>query len=131
MKVLLSIKPEFVKKIFSGEKKFELRKSIFKDKRVSSVVIYASSPLMRIVGEFTIKDILSCEVNKMWDIVRMEAGVSEQFYNSYFKGKHIAFAIQIGKVKRYMTPKTLADYNIRKAPQSFCYLTNNKSKKIK
>ena len=126
MKVLLSIKPEFVKKIFSGEKKFELRKSIFKDKRVSSVVIYASSPLMRIVGEFTIKDILSCEVNKMWDLVRMGAGVSKQFYSSYFKGKQIAFAIQIGKVKRYKTPKTLADYNIRKAPQSFRYLSNNK-----
>ena len=30
MKVLLSIKPEFVEKIFSGEKRFEYRKNIFK-----------------------------------------------------------------------------------------------------
>ena len=30
MKVLLSIKPEFVEKIFSGEKRFEYRKFAFK-----------------------------------------------------------------------------------------------------
>lgn len=30
MKVLLSIKPEFVEKIFAGEKKFEYRRTIFK-----------------------------------------------------------------------------------------------------
>ena len=30
MKILLSIKPEYAHKIFSGEKKFEYRKIIFK-----------------------------------------------------------------------------------------------------
>ena len=32
MKVLLSIKPEFAEKIFNGTKKYEFRKSIFKNK---------------------------------------------------------------------------------------------------
>ena len=31
MKVVLSIKPEFANKIFDGTKKFEFRKSIFKN----------------------------------------------------------------------------------------------------
>lgn len=30
MEVLLAIKPEFVEKIFSGEKKYEFRKVVFK-----------------------------------------------------------------------------------------------------
>ena len=40
MRVLLSIKPEFVEKIFSGEKLYEYRKAMFKNVNVSTVVIY-------------------------------------------------------------------------------------------
>ena len=51
MKVLLSIKPEFVKEIFEGRKKFEYRKSIF-TKDVTSVIVYSTKPEGMIVGEF-------------------------------------------------------------------------------
>lgn len=47
MKILLSIKPEFADKIFEGTKQFEFRKSIFKDKTVRKVVVYASSPIQK------------------------------------------------------------------------------------
>ena len=57
MKVLLSIKPEFVEKIFAGTKKYEFRKSLFKKSGVKYVVIYASAPIKRVVGEFEIDDI--------------------------------------------------------------------------
>ena len=43
MKVLLSIKPEFADKIFNGTKKYEFRKSIFKNKDVDTVVVYPKS----------------------------------------------------------------------------------------
>lgn len=52
MKVLLSIKPEFVEKIFSGEKRFEYRKSIFKQQNIDTIVIYSTMPVGMIVGEF-------------------------------------------------------------------------------
>ena len=52
MKVLLSIKPEFADKIFNGTKKYEYRRSIFKKKEVKTVVVYASSPIQKIIGEF-------------------------------------------------------------------------------
>ena len=54
MKVLLSIKPQFVEEIFAGKKRFEYRKAIF-SKDVDSVVIYSTKPVGKIVGEFTIK----------------------------------------------------------------------------
>ena len=53
MNVILSIKPEFVEKIFSGEKQYEYRKVLFKQK-VDTVYIYASRPISKIVGEFKI-----------------------------------------------------------------------------
>lgn len=61
MKVLLSIKPEFAFKIFEGKKKFEFRKVIFKNPNVKTVVVYASSPVQRVIGEFEIDDILSSD----------------------------------------------------------------------
>ena len=54
MKVILSIKPEFVEKIINGEKKFEYRRKIFK-KDVEKVLIYASSPIKLVVGELHVE----------------------------------------------------------------------------
>ena len=58
MYVLLSIKPQYVKLIFKGIKKYELRKSIFKQK-VKRAYIYATSPVKRIVGTFTILKVIT------------------------------------------------------------------------
>ena len=55
MKILLSIKPEFVEEIFSGRKKFEYRKAIFTNKKVTSAIVYSTMPVGKIVGEFTIE----------------------------------------------------------------------------
>ncbi len=123
MKVLLSIKPEFVEKIFAGTKKYEFRKSLFRRSDVKVIVIYASSPIQRVVGEFEIDDILSDDVNSLWEQTKKYSGISKAFYNSYFQTKKTANAIQIGHLTKYATPKSLSDYNIHQAPQSFCYIS--------
>jgi predicted transcriptional regulator len=121
MNVLLSIKPEFAYKIFEGTKKYEFRKSIFK-KDVDKVVVYASSPVQRVIGEFEIEDILCGEVNSLWQTTQKFAGISKDFYDEYFANKEIAFAIQVGKIHKFPKPRRLSDYNIDYAPQSFAYL---------
>ena len=122
MKVLLSIKPEHVNKIFAGTKKYEFRKSLFRKRDVKSVIIYASSPIKRIVGEFEIDYIISDDVNIVWKKTKKHSGITETFYNSYFYKRTIANAIRIGNLIKYETPKSLSDFNIRQAPQSFCYV---------
>ena len=122
MKVLLSIKPEFVEKIFAGTKKYEFRKSLFSRSDVKIVVIYASAPIKRVVGEFEIDDILSEDVNTIWERTKMHSGISREFYNTYFKNRKTANAIQIGHLIRYEETRPLSDYNINQAPQSFCYI---------
>ena len=57
MKILLSINPEYVKKIFSGDKEYEYRRNIFKNKEVQSIIIYCTYPIKKIVGEFFIEKI--------------------------------------------------------------------------
>lgn len=65
MKVVLSIKPEFAFKIFDGTKKFEFRKSIFKNVKIKSVIVYASSPIQQVIGEFEIDEVLNYDLSTL------------------------------------------------------------------
>lgn len=123
MKVLLSIKPEFVELIFSGEKKFEYRKSIFKNPSISTIIVYASSPIKKVIGEFEIGEIIKNDKEKVWEETKEQAGISKGFFDEYFQKKQVANAIGIKRVKKYETPKFLKkDFNIDFAPQSFMYV---------
>lgn len=122
MTVLLSIKPEYAFKIFEGTKKYEFRKSIFKRKDVRKVIVYASSPVQQVIGEFEIADILTDKVDVIWNRTKQHSGITKDFFDEYFQDKELANAIKVGKVTRFRTPKTLSDYNINAAPQSFMYI---------
>jgi hypothetical protein len=52
--VLLSIKPKYVKSIIEGDKRYEFRKTIFKNREINRIYIYSSSPVKKIVGTFEI-----------------------------------------------------------------------------
>ncbi|MBO2611223.1 ASCH domain-containing protein [Shewanella algae] len=124
MKVLLSIKPEFVERIFSGEKRFEYRKAIFKNPNVKSVVVYATKPVGKLVGEFDIERILTDCPSALWKKTSEFSGVGEAFYNSYFEGRKKGYAIEIQNLKKYPTP--LDPYEELEGfhpPQSFMYMT--------
>ncbi|MBF1425363.1 MAG: hypothetical protein HXN41_06355 [Prevotella histicola] len=122
MRILLSIKPEFAEKIFNGTKKYEFRRSIFKDKKVNKVVVYASSPIQSVIGEFDIESILNDDLDKIWERTRDSSGISEDFYRKYFANRSVAYAIKIGRVKKYRKKRKLSYYNVAYAPQSFIYL---------
>ena len=42
--------------------------------------------------------------------------------SKYFKNKDKAYAYKLGKVKVYECPKSLLDFGLRMAPQSFAYV---------
>ena len=89
MKVLLSIKPKYAELILDGEKKYEFRRAIFKNPSVKKVVIYASSPISKVIGEFEIDDILSLKLSELWKHTMEYSGIDKDFYDSYFSGKDI------------------------------------------
>lgn len=122
MKVLLSIKPEYVNEIIKGKKKFEYRKRIFK-KDVESVVIYSTMPVGKIVGEFTIDEIINDSPIAIWNQTYLYSGISKDSYLDYFSGRDDAFAIKIKdfiKYKEPINPREI-DSNFT-APQSYMYI---------
>ena len=120
--VLMSIKPEFAHRIFEGVKKFEFRKQVFKDTSVKKVIVYSSSPEQKVIGEFEIEKILSGAPNEIWKQTKKYSGISQEFYDVYFDGRDIAYAIKVASTKRYRNAKTLTDYNVQSAPQAFVYV---------
>ena len=122
MKILLSIKPEYANKIFDGTKKFEFRKSIFKNSNINTVVVYASSPMQKVIGEFTIDKIMEEKPNVLWEMTQHHSGISKEFFDEYFLNRDRAFAIKVKDIIPYLVPKDLIDFDINFAPQSFVYL---------
>jgi|AntRauTorcE11898_2_1112593.scaffolds.fasta_scaffold39329_2 predicted transcriptional regulator len=122
-KVLLSIKPEFANKIFNGEKKFEYRRVIFKNKNVSKIVVYASSPVKKVIGEFDVGEIINTSKTELWNKTRKYSGITKDYFDKYFDDKEFGYAIEIKRVERFDKPKCLnEEYGVSSPPQSFVYL---------
>jgi predicted transcriptional regulator len=122
VRILLSIKPEFVDKIFSGEKLYEYRKSIFR-KSVSRVIVYCTKPVGMIVGEFQIEEVIEDCPRAIWNRTKKFSGVEKEFYLKYFEGRSKGYAIKIGVKTLYEKP--VDPYTGHKSffpPQSFMYL---------
>ena len=120
-KILISINPEHVENILNGTKKYEYRKIAAKQD-ICSIIIYETMPVKRIVAEAEIIDVLMLSPEELWAQTKDASGISKAFFDEYFQDREIAYAYKLGKVKRYETPKTLLDYGIKAAPQSFVYI---------
>src|SRR5450631_3049172 len=121
MKVLLSIKPAFAEKIFDGTKKFEFRRTIFKNENITTVIVYASSPTQKVIGEFEIERILKNDLSTLWNETKEYAGIDEEYFYRYFEDKENGFAIKIKKTKKYKKPLCIKQHFNLTPPQSFLY----------
>jgi len=122
-KVLLSIKPEYANKIFSGEKKFEFRKTLFKKKSVKTVIVYATMPVGKIIGEFKIKKIHKDKPEKIWELTKENSGIDKNYFEKYYDGKKYAIAIEVESAKLYDTPIDPKEkFKKFTPPQSFTYI---------
>lgn len=120
--ILLSINPQHVERIMNGDKIYEFRKTQCK-KKVDKIVIYSTSPVMKVVGEADVADILVDDPQTIWKITEKKSGIEKVFFDMYYKGKDQAVAYKLNHIIQYDVPKDLCEYGIKTAPQSFCYLS--------
>jgi len=119
--MLLSINPEHVENILSGKKLFEFRKVRCRAD-VDKIVIYSTAPVMRVVAEALVEEIIEDDVLTVWNRTKEYAGISYSFFRKYYKGKKKAVAYRLGDVEAYEEPRSLSYYGIEYPPQSFVYL---------
>ncbi|MFA6595888.1 MAG: hypothetical protein WCT00_06195 [Bacilli bacterium] len=137
--LMISMKPEYALAILQRKKTLELRKWIPKDfKGWVSVYITKAEPylihLSNYFGE-CIETVINGNVMfRFWfenydeintlnkEEVLKKSCVSEEVLKKYEKG----YAWHIDKIKVFNLPKTLEEFNIKKAPQKCAYVYVNK-----
>ena len=121
VKVLMSIHPEYVKKIIKNEKKYEFRRNIFK-KDVDEIIVYSTKPTKKIECTLEINNIIKETPNILWDKCGEFGGISKKKFFEYFENKKDGYAIEIKKVNILEPSLTLEDIN-QNPPQSFIYIS--------
>lgn len=123
IRVLLSLKPRFAEAILAGEKTFEFRRALFRRQNVQRVVLYASSPVCRVVGEFHLDEILTLDLDKLWAKTRRGGGIDRTYFDRYFAGCTTGHALKVRHPRRYRRLLHLQDdLGVERAPQSFMYV---------
>ena len=121
-KILISIKPEYVNEILAGRKKYEYRKVKAKKDNVDKMIVYATAPIMKVVAEIEILNILEDSPDLIWEYTKKYSGITKSFYDKYYKNKNTAIAYQLGKIEEYEVPKELSELGVSYSPQSFIYI---------
>ncbi len=119
-KIIVSINPRYVNNIINGSKRYEYRTRIA-SKDVNKLLIYETAPIKKVVAEADVIEVLSLDPNTLWEQTKDYSGISKKFFGEYFKNRSVAYAYKLGKVKVYDEPKSLIEFGLRTAPQSFAY----------
>lgn len=119
--ILLSINPQHVENIMNGTKKYEFRKRACK-RHVDKILIYSTNPVMKVVGEAEVEDILIEDPESLWKKTQKNSGIDKAFFDKYYIDREQAGAYKLRNVVKYEEPKKLKDYGISSAPQSFQYI---------
>ncbi len=115
----MSIKPKFAYQIFTGKKKFELRRYVGVDiKEGSKIILYVSGNVRAIMGEFTVGRVIKGSALYVWNkaLEYGDVGLDEDDW-PYIKGSKIALAIEVREPKVYRRSLILSE--IRKIIPNF------------
>lgn len=118
----MSIRPQFANAILDGTKTVEFRKRALAGD-VTRVMIYTTSPVQAVVGEFSVADQVVASPRVLWRRYARVAGIDRAAFFKYFEGTTDAVGILIDTVIQYETPRPLDEVNPgSRPPQSFMYL---------
>lgn len=128
--LFLSIRPQFAHRILSGSKTVEFRRTRPRADAGQLLVLYASSPEMRLVGFARVAEIVSGPPTRIWSEFGACGGIPRSAYRTYFAGAHTAHAIRLDGVEplRKLVPleairKRLPRFH---PPQAFAYLSRSR-----
>ncbi|MGQ9674637.1 MAG: hypothetical protein ACUVX1_03110 [Chloroflexota bacterium] len=120
---MLTIHPEFARRIFAGQKNIEFRKVRFQ-RDVSHVVVYAGAPVRSILGYFEVAALDEASPRELWSRYGASCGTLPDEFQAYFDSHKRGMAIKIGTVNMLKEPLPLSALDqALTPPQCFVYLT--------
>ena len=127
--VVLSIHSIHANNIYAGVKRYEYR-TRKPTRDVGYIALYETGNTQAITGIAKVAGILENTPSMIWNLTKSFAGVSHNFFRSYFAGKKKAVAYCISEVTPFEEPVVLSEVGINRPPQSFQYLGELEVKKL-
>ncbi|WRH65951.1 MAG: ASCH domain-containing protein [Planktothrix sp. GU0601_MAG3] len=136
--MLLSIKPEYAKKILAGKKTVELRRVRTRLEAGDLVLVYVTSPQQNLVASLEVERVITENLpqNKkdFWEKVKDKAGITYQDFQRYYQGASLGVAIFFNNKNIFNNPIKLTTLKKKlptiNPPQSYRYITDNEFKVI-
>lgn len=116
---LISIKPEYIEKIFNRVKHWELRKQNI---NANHFIVYATAPVKMVVGQFFCDEIIIDNPEHFYSRFSWGLGIKRKDFDAYFAGKERCYAHHIHSPQLFPKPLPITHYGLKRPPQSFCYL---------
>ena len=122
--VMLSIQSEHAEKIYSGEKRAELRKSFTGHAKI--VFLYETAPVSAITGAFLVREARRTNVEEAIDIAEKN-GVRRDRAAEYYGQRDSVWVITLARAVKFGMPIPISDLRKRDhyfaVPQTFAYLS--------
>lgn len=118
---LLSVHPEYAEALVAGTKRVEFRKRALAPD-VTHVAIYATMPVGRIIGVFSVREQVTDTPVGLWKRFKRVAGIDQDRFLAYYDGHQSGVGIRVRKVIPLDEHLTLEDaFGITRPPQSVQY----------
>lgn len=118
----MSIHTRWAEAIMDGSKRVEFRKRRLAPD-IQTVLVYATAPVSKVIGSFTIDCIVSGSPMEIWERFGRVGVINRDDFFAYFDGADSAVAIVVSDAERFDVPVPLESIDPRPAvPQSFAYL---------
>jgi predicted transcriptional regulator len=123
--LLLSIKPEFARRLLNGEKAVEIRRKFHCRWQGARVALYASRPDQSLVGEATIENVTSASPVAVWNLYKDRIGCSREEFDAYAGTAREVAAITLADVTPYIDRMPVCQFEVLleeelSPPQSHC-----------
>ncbi|MCP2243282.1 putative transcriptional regulator, contains an HTH and PUA-like domains [Lentzea aerocolonigenes] len=123
----MSLRPRFADAILDGSKTVELRRTRVSAVPGTLIVIYASAPVMSVVGVATLDAVDIDRPAALWRRHKRELGLTRQEFDAYLEGAEIACGLQVREPRVLEEPYPLSwlrGHAGFQPPQSYRYLAD-------
>lgn len=108
---IFSIRPVFAYRVFTGKKKYELRRfGGFRVETGDRIILYVSGRVQAVMGEFEAGEVLTGPPEAVWRKIQgmRDTGITSDLYR-YIAGSKTAMAIEVRNPLLYSCPAKLDD----------------------
>jgi len=120
--VILPIKPKYMRRILSGEKKYEVRKRLW-TVDVKRIFFYESTPVRKVTAYMEYEDHEKLPPSLLWARYGGGLGLSEEEFMEQFGDAKKLYCIPLDNIKP-IPAKDLEEFGVDRPPQTFRYISH-------